>query len=103
MKQLTLIILISTFSLSGFFNETSARDKAEFIENDRLCKLFQRKIVDYKKHMRDDFLAATTLASYEYRASLFCKKAASIKKELSSDVLEELNITVDKNITTIKK
>ena len=99
MKQLILIILISTFSFSGFFNENSARDKAEFMENDRLCKLFQQKIIEYKKHMRDDFLAATTLSSYEYRASLFCKKAESIKNELSSNVLEELNVTVEANTT----
>jgi hypothetical protein len=89
MKQLLLITLLSSIAFTGFFNETSAKDKAEFMENKRLCKLFTQKAKKYKITMRDDFLAETTLASYEHRASLFCKKA----EELRSQVLVDTNTT----------
>ena len=82
MKQLFLITIISTFSLAGFFNEAGAKNKAEYIENERLCKLFTDKVEKYKAHIRADVLAAASLASYEYRAELFCKKAEEAKKEL---------------------
>ena len=82
MKHIFFIVIISTFSLAGFFNEQSAKAKAEYIENDRLCKIFTQKVIDYKKHLRKDVLAAASLASYEYRAELFCKKAEEAKKSL---------------------
>lgn len=97
MKLIILTIVFTLFSFAGFFNETTASDKAEYLENDRLCKLFTKKIADYKKTMRTDFLAETTLASYEHRASLFCKKADNIKDELSPDALTELNVTTQTN------
>jgi len=78
MKQLILFTLLNSVIFAGFFNETAAKDKAEYLENQRLCDVFTKKVVDYKVHMRDDFLAATTLASYQHRASLFCTKAASL-------------------------
>jgi hypothetical protein len=93
MKQISLLILFITFSFAGFFNETAASDKAEYLENERLCKLFTQKMIDYKKTMREDFLAATTLASYEHRAELFCKKADIAKQELPEDLLSEINST----------
>ena len=82
MKHIFFIVIISTFSLAGFFNEQSAKAKAEYIENDRLCKIFTQKVADYKKNLRKDVLAAASLASYEYRAELFCKKAEEAKKSL---------------------
>jgi len=77
-----ITLFFSVYSYAGFFNETGAKNKAEYIENDRLCKLFVKKIEDYKKHLRKDVLATASLASYEYRAELFCKKAEEAKKSL---------------------
>jgi len=82
MKHIILFALINTITFAGFFNEQGAKNKAEFVENDRLCKLFTKKVEDYKKHLRKDMLAAASLASYEYRAELFCKKAEEAKKSL---------------------
>ena len=93
MKQIILFILFITFSFAGFFNETATKDKVTYLENERLCNVFKEKVKIYKKTMRSDFLAATTLASYEHRASIFCKKADTVKEELAPDVREELNIT----------
>ena len=82
MKHIILFALITTSAFSGFFNEQGAKNKAEYIENDRLCKLFTKKVELYKKNLRNDVLAAASLASYEYRAELFCKKAEESKKSL---------------------
>ncbi len=82
MKHIILITLLTSFTLAGFFNETATQNKAEYVENERLCKLFTDKVAKYKKHLRSDVLAAASLASYEYRAELFCKKAEEAKKEL---------------------
>ena len=87
MKQLKLIVLMSIFFSStlfsaGFFNEDNAKQKAEYLENARLCKLFLKKVETYKIHMRDDVLATASLASYEYRAKLFCKKAEEAKAKV---------------------
>ena len=107
MKQTTLIILFIVFltasSSAGFFNESATADKAEYLENARLCKLFTQKVIDYKKNMRADFLAATTLASYEHRAELFCKKSESVKAELTPEILYELNVTIESNSTKISE
>jgi len=97
MKQFTLIIFLSIFALAGFFNESSGIDKAEYLENSRLCKIFTKKVEDYKKNIREDFLAGATLASYEYRADLFCKKAIDAKKALDSSADE--NTTFELNTT----
>jgi len=99
MKQFTLTIFLSIFALAGFFNESTTADKAEYLENARLCKIFTKKVEDYKKNMREDFLAGATLASYEYRADLFCKKAIDEKKALGEDSLEETNATIENNMT----
>jgi len=97
MKQFTLIIpfiIFWTASLSaGFFNEVSAVNKAEYIENDRLCKVFTKKVEVYKTKLRDDLLARVSLASYEHRKDLFCKRADAAKKELDKDTLSEINST----------
>jgi hypothetical protein len=99
MKQFTLTIFLSIFALAGFFNETAATDKAEYLENARLCKIFTKKVEDYKKNIREDFLASATLASYEYRADLFCKKAIDEKKVLDLDSLADENTTFELNTT----
>jgi len=75
MKILFMNLLLASVLMAGFFNEDAESEKAQMLENERLCKLFTKKIEDYKKTMRDDILAKTTLASYEHRASLFCAKA----------------------------
>ncbi|RLA66794.1 MAG: hypothetical protein DRQ78_03530 [Epsilonproteobacteria bacterium] len=80
MKKLILMIALNTFVFSGFFNEDAAKNKAEYIENERLCKIFTQKVEKYKDTLRDDVLAAASLASYEYRAKLFCKTAEENKK-----------------------
>jgi len=82
MKYIVFLSFIVTISFSGFFNEEGAKNKAEYIENERLCKLFTKKVEKYKNHLRKDMLATVSLASYEYRAKLFCKKAEEAKKSL---------------------
>jgi len=84
MKQILLTVFLSTFALSGFYDSTddSASKKSEYTENNRLCKIFTKKVEDYKSTMRDDVLAAATLASYEHRAEIFCRKAEEAKKSL---------------------
>ena len=84
MKKILLIALISTFAFSGFYDSTdeTASKKAEYAENERLCKIFTAKVEKYKADIRDDVLAAASLASYEHRAEIFCKKAEEAKKSL---------------------
>jgi hypothetical protein len=84
MKQLLLIIFISTFSFSGFYDTANeiASKKSEYIENERLCRLFTKKAEVYKQNMRDDLLAKASLASYEHRAKMFCQRAEEAKKSL---------------------
>ena len=74
--------LISTFAFSGFYDSTDETDskKAEYAENERLCKIFTAKVEKYKSEIRDDVLAAASLASYEHRAEIFCQKAEEAKK-----------------------
>jgi len=101
MKLLILLVLVSSTLFAGFFNESAEEEKAEFMENDRLCKLFTQKVKAYKKDLRTDFFAKTTLASYEHRASLFCKKAQKEESELKITTPSlDTNIT-DKNKTAI--
>lgn len=97
MKIMFLIFLLNILVLAGFFNESRMEDKAEYLENTRLCNIFTKKVEDYKKNMRQDFLAGATLASYEYRANLFCKKATNAKKALEADTLPDINITIERN------
>jgi len=72
MRIVFLNLLLASVVMAGFFNEEAESEKAQQLENARLCKLFTKKIEEYKKSMRSDILAKTTLASYEHRASLFC-------------------------------
>jgi len=82
MKQLLLIIAISTFSFSGFYNDDAEKNKAKYAENERLCKIFTAKVEKYESDIREDALAKASLASYKHRAELFCKKAEEAKKSL---------------------
>jgi len=82
MKHLFFMVIVGTYLVAGFFNEEGQKSKEEYIENERLCKIFTQKVSHYKKSLRADVLAAASLASYEYRAELFCKKAEESKKEL---------------------
>ncbi len=82
MKSIILILCVSTLAFSGFYNDDNSKAKAEYAENERLCKIFTAKVQKYKSALRDDVLAAASLASYEHRASIFCKKAEEAKKEL---------------------
>ena len=75
MKYLMMNVLLISLLSAGFFKDEQGGETAEMMENARLCKLFTQKVETYKKNMRDDMLAKTTLASYEHRASLFCAKA----------------------------
>jgi hypothetical protein len=51
------------------------------LEDERLCKVFQNKLINYKKEMREDELAYTTLNSYKKRTQIFCSKESLEKKE----------------------
>ena len=82
MKSIILISLLSTFALSGFYSDDNSGAKAEYAENERLCKIFTAKVEKYKETMRDDVLATASLASYEHRAEIFCRKAEEAKKAL---------------------
>jgi len=84
MKYILFFTLISTFAFSGFYDskEDTASKKSKYVENERLCKIFTKKVKVYKSTMRDDDLAASTLSSYEYRADIYCKKAEETKKSL---------------------
>ena len=75
MKWIVMPIMLLGIVNAGFFQEGNTEEKAKQLENERLCKLFKHKAEVYKKTMRDDVLAKTTLASYEHRASLFCERA----------------------------
>lgn len=97
MKHIILFILLTFFSFAGFFNETYEADKAEYIENERLCKLFKKKVEQYKNKMREDVLAQASLESYKYRAELFCKEAKTFKKDINTSIID--SNTTEQNIT----
>ena len=80
MKWIVMTIMLVSIVNAGFFQEENTEAKAKVLENARLCKLFKHKAEVYKKTMRDDILAKTTLASYEHRASLFCGRAGADNK-----------------------
>jgi len=59
--------------------ELKEKDKKVYIEHNRLCKVFNDKVVTYQKDMRDDRLAKVTLESYKKRADYFCSKPTEEK------------------------
>lgn len=68
MKKLLILLM---FTVSLFAATATSTEKVH--KSDRLCKFFTQKVVDYKKHMRQDAYAYQTLKSYEKRAKMFCK------------------------------
>jgi len=69
MKSVLLILVMLTISVFAF---GSTADNTQ--EDNRLCKVFSNKVQMYKKNMRKDEYAKTTLQSYEKRAQLYCSK-----------------------------
>lgn len=94
MKYPILFIIFTLVIHAGFFNEQSAKEKEEYLENARLCKVFTRKAEDYKAKLRDDFLAKASLASYMHRKDLFCKKAKESKASLENTSKDDNNLTL---------
>jgi len=88
MRFTFMILLCIGILHAGFFNEEAASEQQELLENKRLCELFTQKAEAYKKHMRDDLLAKTTLASYEHRAALFCGKIKKSESNSSTRILQ---------------
>ena len=67
MKIIILTILTLTITTNIFAASKVAKDE-------RLCKIFQEKAINYKKTMRQDAYAVQTLKSYKQRAETFCSK-----------------------------
>jgi len=62
-----ILILISSFFVTHAFADIVPPKKDK-----RMCELFTKKAVEYKKTMRNDEYAMVTLHSYEKRAKLYC-------------------------------
>ena len=75
MKKIILMALVSTFAMSGFFNEAQVeQEKAQKAEAARLCKIYTEKTEKYKETMRDDDLAKATLKNYVRVENKYCGK-----------------------------
>ncbi|MBA1420800.1 MAG: hypothetical protein FAF03_08105 [Epsilonproteobacteria bacterium] len=75
MKKIILMALVSTFAMSGFFNEAQVeQEKAQKAEAARLCKIYTEKTEKYKETMRDDELAQATLKNYVRVENKYCGK-----------------------------
>lgn len=78
MKKLTLLVLASTFAMSGFFNEAQVEEeKAQKAEAARLCKIYTEKTEKYKETMRNDDLAKATLKNYVRVENKYCGQSHS--------------------------
>ena len=78
MKKLILLALVSTFAMSGFFNEAQVeQEKAQKMEAARLCEIYQGKTEKYKATMRDDDFAKATLKNYVRVENKYCGKIHS--------------------------
>ena len=78
MKKLILLALVSTFAMSGFFNEAQVeKEKAQKAEAERLCKIYTEKTEKYKATMRDDEFAKATLDNYVRVENKYCGKSHS--------------------------
>ena len=78
MKKLIILVLISTFAMSGFFNEAQVKQEQEQkAEAARLCKIYTIKTEKYKETMRDDDLAKATLKNYVRVENKYCGKSHS--------------------------
>lgn len=85
MIKLLLIVLMSSYAMSGFINETEMKATESAQEDKRLCKIFTEKVQSYESNMREDGLAEATLVSYKQRMSAYCDtssvKANAVKVE----------------------
>ena len=78
MKKLILLALVSTFAMSGFFNEAQVeQEKAQKEEAARLCKIYTEKTEKYKETMRNDEFAQATLKNYVRIENKYCGKTHS--------------------------
>jgi len=78
MRKMILMALVSTFAMSGFFNDEQIKQEQEQkAEAARLCKIYTEKTQKYKKNMRDDDLAKATLANYVRVEHKYCSKVHS--------------------------
>jgi len=76
MKKLIILTLISTFAMSGFFNEAQVeKEQAQKAEAARLCKIYEGKTEKYRETMRDDDFAKATLANYVRIEKKYCAKS----------------------------
>jgi|GEM_PF-822862 len=82
MKKLILLALMSAYTMSGFANEAEMKAIETAKENDRLCKIFIKKVDTYESTMRNDGLAEATLVSYKQRKDAFCN-ASTVKADVS--------------------
>jgi len=73
MKKVILMALISTFAMSGFFNDAEVKqEKEKKAEVTRLCKIYTAKTEKYKETMRSDDLAKATLKNYVRIENKYC-------------------------------
>jgi hypothetical protein len=73
MRKVILLALVSTFAMSGFFNDAQVeQEKAQKDEASRLCKIYTEKTETYKATMRDDQFAKATLNNYVRLESKYC-------------------------------
>lgn len=78
MKKLILLAVVSTFAMSGFFNESQIeQEKVQKDEAARLCKIYTEKTQKYKENMRNDELAEATLKNYVRVENKYCGKSHS--------------------------
>jgi len=78
MKKIILLALVSTFAMSGFFNDAQVeQEKAQKDEASRLCKIYTAKTEKYKATMRDDQFAKATLNNYVRLETKYCNASHS--------------------------
>lgn len=76
MKKLIILALVSTFAMSGFFNDDQIKaQKAQKAEAERICKIYQGKTEKYRETMRDDDFAKATLKNYVRVEKKYCAKS----------------------------
>lgn len=74
MKKIASLLIAVAIAAVASSNFQHVANKKSSLHDPRLCKVFQQKIIDYQKDMRNDAYAKATLASYKERAALFCGK-----------------------------
>jgi len=96
MKKLVLFGLLLTLTASADFFKTEEKMLQEAqAEKARLCQLFTKKAINYKKDMRDDELARITLESYNKRKNIYCSRKNISKKKIEKVVADKKNIALE--------